>query len=487
MDMHQICTGPFQPTFESLRNFECPAWFRDAKLGIWSHWGAQSVPMYGDWYARNMYIEGSAQYRYHVRHFGHPSEFGYKDLVQRWKAEHFNPEELMNLYVAAGAKYFVAQAMHHDYFFNYDSRVHRWNSVQMGPRKNIVGLWQQAAKNHGLPFGLTEHLGNSFAWNAVNKGADREGPYAGIPYDGSDPQYEDLYLPNREHYRQGGAWDVWYSQNAWWHQRWFDIMKDLIDQHQPDLLYSDGALPFGEKPGDSHQAGLHIVAHLYNRSAARNDGVNHAVYTQKDRNRDVYSIGILDIERSQEPDINMEPWQTDTCPGDWFYDVRSVYKKPAHIIEILVDIVSKNGNLLLNVPQKPDGTIDAECRFLLQELAGWNKVCREGIFGTRPFQVFGEGPSSVIIDGFKEDRVTWSSSDFRFTQKGRTVYAFQMKWPENNTAVIESLAGAGRIKAVRLLGACEVAFEQPFGTLVVQLPDSKPTAYVNCLAIELDV
>ena len=481
-----IKKGPFEPTLESLRTFECPEWFRDAKLGIWSHWGAQSVPMYGDWYARGLYYQGSDQYRYHVRHYGHPSKFGYKDLVQLWKAENFDPEGLMDLYAAAGARYFVSQAMHHDHFFNYASELHRWNSVNMGPHKDIVALWKAAAVKRGLPFGITEHLGATFSWYRVNKGCDKEGPYAGIPYDGSDPAYEDLYLPNREHYdpdREFMDLEPWYSPNKLWHQRWFDVIKEVIDLYQPDLLYTDGGLPFGD---DMYEAGLNAVAHLYNTSAANHNGKNIAVYNQKDRRKEIYSVGVLDIERSQEPDIKPEPWQTDTCVGAWFYDVRAVYKKPGHVIEMLVDIIAKNGNLLLNIPQKPDGTLDDECTFIVREMAKWNKVCDEGVYGTRPFRVSGEGASSVHIEGFREDAVAWSSSDFRFTTKGKTIYAFQMRWPENNRAVIKSLTPAEKIKSVRLLGVGSVPFEQPYGTLVVNLPDTKPTEYVNCLALELE-
>ncbi len=481
-----IKKGPFEPTLESLRTFECPEWFRDAKLGIWSHWGAQSVPMYGDWYARGLYYQGSDQYRYHVRHYGHPSKFGYKDLVQLWKAENFDPEGLMDLYAAAGARYFVSQAMHHDHFFNYASELHRWNSVNMGPHKDIVALWKAAAVKRGLPFGITEHLGATFSWYRVNKGCDKEGPYAGIPYDGSDPAYEDLYLPNREHYnpdREFMDLEPWYSPNKLWHQRWFDVIKEVIDLYQPDLLYTDGGLPFGD---DMYEAGLNAVAHLYNTSAANHNGKNIAVYNQKDRRKEIYSVGVLDIERSQEPDIKPEPWQTDTCVGAWFYDVRAVYKKPGHVIEMLVDIIAKNGNLLLNIPQKPDGTLDDECTFIVKEMAKWNKVCDEGVYGTRPFRVSGEGASSVHIEGFREDAVAWSSSDFRFTTKGKTIYAFQMRWPENNRAVIKSLTPAEKIKSVRLLGVGSVPFEQPYGTLVVNLPDTKPTEYVNCLALELE-
>jgi alpha-L-fucosidase len=482
----QIKKGPFDPTFESLRTYECPEWFRDAKLGIWSHWGAQSVPMYGDWYARNMYCEGSDQYRYHIRHYGHPSRFGYKDLVQLWKAEKFDPDSLMDLYVDAGAKYFVAQAMHHDHFFNYDSKIHKWNSVNMGPKKDIVALWKAAAVKKGLPFGFSEHLGATFSWWRWNKGSDKEGAYKGVPYDGNDSAYEDLYLPNREHYDPNQKFDdldPWFSPNKWWHKRWFDIICELIDLYQPDFLYTDGGLPFGD---NMYEVGLNAVAHLYNTSAANHNGKNYAVYTQKDRRQEIYSVGVLDIERSQSHNIKPKPWQTDTCLGDWFYNVRSVYKKPGHVIEILIDIISKNGNLLLNIPQKPDGTIDDECTYTLKEMAKWIGVCGEGVYGTRPFRVAGEGYSQVHIEGFREDAVNWTSSDFRFTTKGNTIYAFQMRWPDDNRTVIKSLTPADKVKTVRLLGVGNISFEQPYGTLVVKLPDNKPTEYVNCIAIELE-
>jgi alpha-L-fucosidase len=252
-------TEAFEPTWESLRQFTCPEWFRDAKLGIWSHWGPQSVPMYGDWYAQHLYVEGSDQYRYHLRQYGHPSQVGYKDIVQRWKAERFDPEALMDRYVAAGAKYFVAQAAHHDNFHNWHSHHHRWNAVEIGPHKDIVGLWQHAARSHGLRFGLSEHIGASFSWSTVNKGADTTGAWAGVPYDGNDPRYEDLYLPNRG---AKGWKEEWYTSNPWWHEKWLVYVQELIEQYQPDLLYSDGTLPFDG-------TGLRAIAHLYNASALR--------------------------------------------------------------------------------------------------------------------------------------------------------------------------------------------------------------------------
>ena len=253
-----IESGPFAPTWESLRQFQCPDWYRDAKFGIWSHWGPQSVPMYGDWYARQMYIEGSDQYRYHLRTYGHPSKFGYKD-VARLKAEKFDPTGLMALYVA-GARYFVAQAANHDNFHNWNSTHHSWNAVNMGPQKDIVQLWKDAAQAHGLPFGFSEHIGATFSWYVPNKGADKAGPYACVPYDGNDPAYEDLYLPNRG--AKGWQDGEWYTSNPWWHEKWYTYVKELIDMYQPDLLYSDGGVPFGDY-------GLHAIAHLLQYSARR--------------------------------------------------------------------------------------------------------------------------------------------------------------------------------------------------------------------------
>jgi alpha-L-fucosidase len=484
-----IHSGPFSPTWESLRQFRCPDWFRDAKFGIWSHWGPQSVPMAGDWYARNMYCQKSTAadpdarrwaetcFNQHWRRYGHPSQFGYKDILPLWKAEKFDPDGLMDLYVRAGVKYFVAQAAHHDNFHNWNSSRHRWNAVRVGPRKDIVGLWREAARRAGLPFGLSEHIGASFSWLTTNKGADVAGPYAGVPYDGNDPTYEDLYLPNR------GAKDIseeWYTGNPWWHEKWYAYVKELIDLYQPDLLYSDGGLPF-------EAYGLHAVAHLYNASAGRNGGENRAVYTQKDKNEAVSAVGVLDIERSQAPDILPQAWQTDTSVGDWFYNVRDAYKTPRQVVEMLVDIVSKNGNLLLNVPQRPDGTVDEECTYLLERLADWIRINGEGVFGTRPWQTATEGPSSVVISGFREDPVEWTAEDFRFTANGDVVYAFIMQWPEGGATTVRRLA-AGQsppVAGVDLLGSGPVRFEQTARALRIFLPERKPCDYAQCLRVRL--
>ncbi|MBM7789989.1 alpha-L-fucosidase [Tenggerimyces flavus] len=473
---------PFQPTLDSLAGFEVPDWFRDAKLGIWSHWGPQSVPRFGDWYARHLYREGSDQYLYHRRTYGHPSRFGYKDLVALWKAERFDPEALMDRYVAAGAKYFVSQAVHHDNFLNYDSALHSWNSARIGPERDIVAAWRAAAVARGLRFGLSEHLGASFSWLATSKGADERGPYKGVPYDGADPAHVELYLPNEDHHTRDVLPKPWYTTNPWWHRRWLELTNEMIDKFQPDLLYSDGPLPFDS---DDHAAGAQVVANLYNTSARTHGGRNAAVYTQKTRDADLVRIGVLDVERSQEPEIRPDPWQTDTCVGGWFYDVRARYKSPEHVLEILVDVVAKNGNLLLNIPQLPDGTIDDECSYLLDAMARWTAICGEGIFGTRPFRVYGEGPGRVVIDHFREDRVEWTSQDFRFTQRGNVVYAFLMRWPAEGSALIRSLTRSDTVRSVRLLGRGQVDWRHTDEGLSVRLPQTSPAEELNCLAIEL--
>ncbi len=489
----------FSPTFESLSTYRCPDWFRDAKFGIWSHWGPQSVPMYGDWYARHMYIQGHPQYLYHLRHYGHPSKVGYKDICRLWKAERFDPEALMDRYRKAGARYFVGQAMHHDHFFNYPSKHNRFNSVEVGPGKDITGLWKAAAQNEGLPFGLTEHLGATFSWWKTNKWSDADGPYAGVPYDGNDPEYRDFYLDNYEHVdddRTKTQARPWYTSNRKFRDYWLAVMKEVIDLYTPDLLYSDGPLPFGQGnphnpdatsslPGDPEfAAGLEAVSYLYNTSISKH-GENRAVYNQKDRRPEIYRVGVLDIEKSQLTAINPEPWQTDTCIGNWFYDVRQVFKRPKHVIEMLIDIVAKNGSMLLNILQRPDGTIDDETVWLLDELAAWFAVAGEAIHGTRPWRQFGEGDSRVAIEGFKESEVAWNASDIRFTTKDRTLYAFLMEAPANRVAVVKSLLESDKVAAVRLLGAGTCEFTQSYGVLTVKLPRELPTQYTNVLAIEV--
>jgi alpha-L-fucosidase len=481
---HPIEPGPFEPTWESLRRYQVPDWFRDAKLGIWSHWGPQAVPMYGDWYARHMYWEGHAQYLHHLRTYGHPSQHGYKEIVRLWKAERFDPDALARSFQDAGARYLVAQGVHHDNFDNWNSVHQSWNSTKIGPLKDIVGLWGAAARKRGLKFGVSEHLGASFSWFVPAKGADKHGPYAGVPYDGADAANHSLYHDNAHAAKLDPAnhWkvDPWYTDDVRWHEQWFKRIMDLVSQHEPDLLYSDGPLPWDK-------FGLSVVAHLYNLSAKRH-GRNEAVYNQKSTDPNIFSIGVLDIERGQTDSATPYPWQNDTSVGDWYYDIRQVYKTPQHVIEILVDCVAKNGNLLLNITQKPDGSLDIECEEILRGMAAWIRVNGEGVYGTRPWAVAIEGPSRVVSGHFKEDAVPWTTADFRFTSKGHTVYAFQMRYPEHREAFIRSLGATTgrRVTEVSVLGAAgPVTWRQCEDGLLVQLPAEKTVAYVPCIKVTL--
>lgn len=279
---------------------------------------------------------------------------------------------------------------------------------------------------------------------------------------------------------------MWLTGNQKFRDYWLAVMKEIIDNYEPDLLYSDSWLPFGENfesvENKDFQYGLEAVAYLYNRSERR-WGENRAVYTQKSRKKEIYEVGTLDIERSQLPNISPEPWQSETCIGEWFYNAKAHYKRPQHIIDILVDTIAKNGTMLLNIVQRPDGTIDDEAMWILKELEKWFAVNGDAVYGTRPWRVSGEGSSMVKIDGFTEEQVPWQQDDFRFVQKDKKLYAFMMCPQMGKTAVIKSLTEAEHVSAVRLLGVGELSFIQFSGVLVVNLPDKLPTSYANALEI----
>lgn len=478
-----VAQDKFQPTLDSLKQYECPEWFRDAKFGIWAHWGPQAVPMDGDWYARGMYEPGNKHYKYHLEHYGHPSEFGYKDIIPLWKAEKWNPDRLMQLYKKAGAKYFVSMGSHHDNFFLWKSKLHKWNAANMGPKRDVVADWQKAAKKHGLRFGVSEHLGASFTWFQSSHRADKEGPKAGVPYDGANPKWWDLY-----HFPAEPDDKAWYSTNPKWQQQWTAAIRELVDNYKPDLLYTDGVVPFGT----NHITGLTMIAHLYNSNAARNKGKVEVVYNCKQKSDGRW---VEDLERGIMPKIEPYPWQTDTSIGDWYYNRNWKFRPLSWVVHMLVDNVSKNGNLLLNVVQRPDGSLDAEVEQMLEQLADWTAVHGEAIFGSRPWLVYGEGPVRARGGHFKED-FKYSSKDIRFTTKGATLYATALGWPQDGRITIRSLAKpAGRIvqvssgggatttvavdlgnhiTSVSLLGSyAQLGWKQTADGLVVMLPAQK--------------
>lgn len=413
----------FRPSDDVIKHNQYPEWFRDAKLGFWAHWGPQAVPRQGDWYAKRMYQEGNAAYKYHLEHYGHPSEFGYKDIIPLWKAERFDPDKLMELYKKAGAKYFVSMATHHDNFYLWDSKVHRWNSVNMGPKKDIVALWQQAAKKQGMKFGVSEHLGASFTWFQSSHGSDKQGPLAGVPYDGTDYDYQDLYhaatLPGDE---------GWLTNNPASQIKWYLSMKELIDNYHPDLLYSDSAWPFED-------VGQTLISHYYKQNVDRTDGIQNVVYTCKQPSGGLW---VQDVERGVLDSISPYPWQTDTSIGDWYYRTGQRYKTSNEIIQMLVDIVSKNGNLLINIVQTPEGDLEPDMLKILDEIGIWTSANGEGIFGSRPWKIFGEkSPEAMAVKSTRRfnENFGFNAKDIRFTTKGDILYAFCLGVPSEDIKI----------------------------------------------------
>ena len=460
-----MAPGAFEPTPQSLKAYQTPAWFRDAKFGIWSHWGPQAVPRVGDWYARNMYIPGHPHYAHHVKKYGHPTKFGYKDIIPLWKAEKFDPDRLMADYKAAGAKYFVSMGVHHDNFDLWASKHHRWNAVAMGPKRDIVGDWKRATARHGLRFGVSEHLGPSYGWFYPSHMYDQVWPLGGVSYDGADSRYADLYHPeHNEPFRWGRSW---YATDPEWHQKWFDRVRDLIDSYQPDFLYTDGGIPF-------EIVGRTLLAHFYNQNRAANRGKLEAVYAYKDLGTGEFyrEAGVQDVERGVFKGINPLPWQTCTSIGDWYYSENFKYKTTSEIVHMLADVVSKNGNLLINVVQYPDGSLPSECQTFLREMGAWMAINGEAIHGTRPWHIYGEGPTEIEEGAFKEGRA-YISKDIRFTTKGQTLYALTLGAP-TDPIIITALGhggGAGVVRSVTLLGSSvRVGFVQAEQALRIKLP-----------------
>lgn len=514
-----IAKGPFEPNWKSLQAYEVPEWYKNAKFGMWAHWGPQCQPEAGDWYARNMYMEGNWQYEYHVKKYGHPSKFGFKDVINEWKAENWNPEELVTLYKNAGAQYFMALANHHDNLDLYDSKYQKnWNSTKVGPKKDIVGGWAKAAKKNGLPFGLSVHAAHTWSWMETAQRSDKEGPHAGVPYDGKltkkdgkgtwweglDPQ--ELYAQN--HALSENSLDDGMIHRQWnWSngvtqptkeycEKFYNRTIDLINKYNPDLVYfDDTALPLWPVS----DAGLRIAAHMYNKSI-KDKGKLTAVITGKILDENQRKAMVWDIERGQSNAIEPFTWQTDTCIGQWHYDRgvydRKEYKTAQTVIHTLIDVVSKNGNLMLNIPVRGDGTIDEVERKVVEDIGVWMKANSESIYETRPWKIFGEGPAqegaaALSAQGFNEGKgKPFSDKDVRFAVKGNDLFATVMGWPETGQALIRSLHlgnayHTSKISKITLVATNQtLKFEQTGEGLKVYFPVEKPAApYANALKI----
>ncbi|MFM2082155.1 MAG: hypothetical protein RL380_846 [Verrucomicrobiota bacterium] len=487
-----MAKGKFAPTWESLKQYQTPEWFRDAKFGIWAHWGPQCEPEAGDWYARNMYMAGSAQYKYHLAHYGSPATNGFKDIIRRWKAERWNPDQLLALYKRAGAQYFFALANHHDNFDNWDSKYQPWNSVALGPQKDLIGGWAAAARKQGLRFGVSVHASRAWTWYEPAQKFDARLTRTdgqGLWWDGLDPQalYAQDHAPGT---KLDWSWDAAKGSSqpdAAYCEKFYNRTLDLINRYQPDLIYfDDTALPLWPVS----DAGLKIAAHFYNQNIAHHNGRNEAVLFGKILDADQQQCMAWDIERGVSPVIVPHPWQTDTCIGGWHYE-RSLYDKHRYksaktVIHMLADIVSKNGNLLLNIPLRGDGTIDEQELAIVSGIGDWMAVNQEAIFATRPWKVFGEGPANegaaLNAQGFNEGKgKAMTAADFRFTQKGKTIYALELGWPTNAVVIKSFGTSAGlleqKITKVQLLGSRElIKWQQTAEGLRIEAPQHCPSA-----------
>ena len=502
----KMLEGQYEPTWESLSQYgEAPEWFRDAKFGIWAHWGPQCEPEAGDWYARHMYDEGGWQYRYHVEKYGHPSEFGFKDVINAWKAAEWDPEELISLYKRAGAKYFFTLGNHHDNFDLWNSKHQEWNSINMGPKRDIVGEWEKAARANGLYFGISIHSAHAWTWYETAQRADKNGPKAGVPYDGHltkedgkgtwwegyDPQ--DLYAQNHplsvESENTGRIHSQWGWENGAsvpseeYCQNFLDRNIDMMNKYNPDMVYYDDT---GMPLWPVSDVGLKAVAHFYNKSIKDNNGKNEAVVFAKVLTDEQKNCIVWDVERGAPDQIQEKPWQTCTCIGGWHYNRndyrRGWYKSPQMVIHMLIDIVSKNGNLLLSVPMRGSGVLDEKVMAVVEGITAWMDVNKETIYATRPWKVFGEGPvaeasNPINAQGFNEGRnAPYTSKDIRFMTKDETLFAHVMAWPEDGKVLIKSLSSESplyekEINSVTLVGSTEnVVFKRTADGLQVELP-----------------
>jgi alpha-L-fucosidase len=500
--------GPVTPSWESLAShYRVPEWFRDAKFGIWAHWGPQCQPEWGDWYARLMYQPGrqpwfpkETAYEHHLKHYGHPSRTGFIDVIGRWKAENWDPAYLSKRYAAAGARYFMAMACHHDNFDNFASRHHAWNSTRVGPKRDILAGWQPAVAQAGMKFGVSNHSSHAWHWYQVAYGYDPEGPMRGKRYDaywltkrhgrgkfweGLDPQelYTGRYYVAPDGIRTNQAMWEWHDKrdgqwieaappfNPQFVRKWLLRQNQMVDDYQPDLIYfDDSGLPLG-------QAGLDAVAHYYNRAVARR-GETDVVVFGKTLNPLQRRAIVEDVERGWLNEIRAEPWQTDTCIGNWHYSRRiyaeNAYKTPKQVVQRLADVVSKNGNLLLNIPVRGDGTIDEKEAAIVEDIGTWMRRNGEAIFGTRPWRTFGEGSTRPAEGILNEDQAKpFGPEDIRFTRKGEALYAIFLERPTSKVA-IKSL-GTRRlplavIENVELLGGPPLQFSHNADALQVVLP-----------------
>ena len=445
----------YQATWESLKKYNTPDWFRDAKFGIFIHWGVYSVPAFGsEWYPRQMYQQGSNEFKHHVATYGPQSKFGYKDFIPIFKAEKFNPEQWVALFKKAGAKYVVPVAEHHDGFAMYKTALSKWNAFEMGPKRDVIGELAAEIKKQGLVFGLSSHRIEH--WFFMNGGRKFES-------DILDQKNNDFYGPAREESE---------TPTPEYMNDWLLRNTELINNYQPQLFWFDWWI---EQPAmDPYRKSF--AASYYNKGLEWNKGVviNYKNISYPD------GTAVLDMERGKLAGIRQLAWQTDDAIGNesWGFAASNTFKSAQYVITNLIDIVSKNGNLLLNIGPRADGTITDEETQTLLGTGKWLDVNGEAIYGTRPWKIFGEGPTESASGSFADQKKPFTAQDIRFTTKGDALYAIALGLPAANTSIklLGTKSGNGTVAGIGLVGNSDkVSWLQTADALIIRPSKNYPS------------
>jgi alpha-L-fucosidase len=460
-----IAAGPFRDDWQSLRAYQAPEWFRDAKFGIFIHWGVYSVAGFGsEWYSRNMYQQGSPDFAHHVATYGPQSQFGYKDLIPKFTAEHFDPNTWAKLFHDAGARYVVPVAEHHDGFPMYESNLTDWCAGKMGPKRDVLGELAKAVRAEGMHLGASSHR------------AEHDWFFDGgrhFASDVNDPKYAAFYGPAQLRQLEGEngdelIHDFTYVSDAYTDD-WLARTAEIVERYHPDLIYFDWWV--GQP--DFRSRLERFATYYYNEAAAQHQPV--VLFYKLNDMAD--GSATLDMERGGLGDIRPQPWQTDTSlsNGSWGYIQHDTYKSPEVVIHQLADVVSKNGNLLMNVGPRPDGTIPEGAAKTLLAVGTWLKMNGDAIYGTRPWRQFGEGPTKFEAGSFHDtESKPYTAEDYRFTTKDGALYAIELGWPKDGEAIIHTLSsgvGTREVVSVELLGSTgPLTFQQRPDGLHIHVP-----------------
>ncbi len=472
-----IAAGPYRDDWESLKQHKTPEWFHDAKFGIFLHWGLFSVPAFAnEWYSRNMYQQGTPEFAHQVATYGPQSKFGYKDFIPMFTMARWDPNAWAALFRKAGARYVIPVAEHHDGFAEYQTALSPWNAVAMGPHRDLIGDLQAAVQKHDMHFGISYHRAEHDWFFDGGRSFDS---------DVNDPRYASFYGPAEK--RLNEATDDALTRDytfvsPQFTEDWLARTVELIDHYHPDLVYLDWWVGHP----DFRRTQERFATFYYDEAAQRRQPV--VMFSKYDNM--ATDAGTSDVERGAKSTIQAQPWQTDTSISNasWGYVVGDTFKSPETLLDQLVDVVSKNGNLLLNIGPKPDGTIPEPVQATLLTIGRWLDTNGEAIYGSRPWKQFSEGPTQVQA-GSMQDRkaLVYTPADFRFTTHNGALYAIEMRWPTGGTTVIHSLAkGSATVQDVTLLGSPgKLTWQQAEDGLHVQLPAHPVGDYGAVFRIQL--